>query len=425
MKHIKWLYLFVAGSLLLCSSVMAWDLTGTLTQWDTTPLRPYDIEVLNDGSVWLTNHDPSSTDWPFGKIYKIDPADGSTTVYTPPPPWVPIGFSQLVKGASNTLWITDQEDRIIHFHPGSASWVAYSLTAPTFTLPATPSGIALAPDGSVWFTCTGDRCLGRLDPGTGTFQRFAPLPADELPDHPNQITVGPDGIVWFTVGHAVAGRLGRLDPATGNFTLWDTFPVTGAKTPYGVIVLEGMVWFLDHQADRLVRYNPSTGVFTAYNTLPDMDDSHFLVADPDGIIWFTGFVSDAIGTFDPETETFNSVALASGANPMGIALSPNGQVWWAETYSMGHGGAGRFIPDQPVGITIEDGATWYHGDASMDLHCLRLFIKDGGTFNLESGTISNCGRIVRDSGGTLIRGTGTISFCGGFLPATMLLLDLL
>ena len=347
MKCVTVLFLFIAGSLLLCSPVMAWDLKGALAEWDTTPWRPYDIEVLDNGQVWLTVHDPTSTDWPFGKIFKVDPTDGSITALTPPPPWVPIGFSQLVKDASNTLWITDQEDRIIHFIP-PASWVEYPLTGAVFTLPATPNGIALAPDGSVWFTCTGDRCLGRLDPNasvTTRWKRFAPLPTNVLPDHPNQITVGPDGIVWFTVGHGAVPRLGRLDPSSGTFTLLDTLPFTGALSPYGVIVLEGMVWFLDHQANRLVRYNPSSGLFTTYNTLPDLQDAHFLVADPDGVIWLTAFVSDAIGTFDPETETFDSMPLArAGANPMGIALSPNGQVWWAETVETGHGGVGRFIP---------------------------------------------------------------------------------
>lgn len=46
---------------------MAWDLSGSLEEWDTSPLRPYDITVLPDGSAWLTYRDMPVDDWPVGK----------------------------------------------------------------------------------------------------------------------------------------------------------------------------------------------------------------------------------------------------------------------------------------------------------------------------------------------------------------------
>ena len=425
MKHLKILFLFAVSLVFVCNHAAAWELNGVLREWNITPLRPYDIAVLKNGSIWMTVHDPSSGAWPFGKIFRFNPADGSTTEFSVPPAWGSCGFVQLVGGTDDTLWITDQEDRIVHFNPATATFTPFGLNGAVFNLPATPSDIALAPDGAVWFNCTTDRCLGRLDPTTGAWQRFAPSPADALPDHPNQLTVGPDGIVWFTVGHGAVPRLGRLNPGTKVFSLLDTVPFTGAMSPFGVIVLDGMIWFLDHQANQLVRYNPGSGVFTTYNTMPDLQDAHFLIADPDGIIWLTAFVTSRIGRFAPATGTFSTVAFAGGsAYPMGIALSPGGEVWWAETVSMDHGGTGRLTPVQPLGITIGNGAVWDMNNASMDMSCLRLFIKNGGEFDVGSGSILRCGRIQRDTGGTLIRGTGSIGYCLGFLPATMLLLGL-
>jgi hypothetical protein len=52
-----------------------------------------------------------------------------------------------------------------------------------------------------------------------------------------------------------------------------------------------------------------------------------------------------IGVFDPETGTNEVIPLPAAAMPMGISISPLGEVWWSETGAgASPGGAGRFIP---------------------------------------------------------------------------------
>lgn len=63
------------------------------------------------------------------------------------------------------------------------------------------------------------------------------------------------------------------------------------------------------------------------------------------------------------------------------------------------------------GLIIRDGATLTLNDATLDLNCLDLTIEDGGTLNLGSGTIAECGPLIVSSGGDLIWGTGTIAYC--------------
>lgn len=73
------------------------------------------------------------------------------------------------------------------------------------------NGIAVHPNGSVWYTVEsqagdGDG-VGSIDPGSGT-QRFF---ATEREARPREITVGPDGNLWFTQYRR--NSIGRVTPA--------------------------------------------------------------------------------------------------------------------------------------------------------------------------------------------------------------------
>ncbi len=341
LKRLKLWVCCILGLFLICNLDVGWNLTGgLLEEWDTSPLRPYDIEVLSDGTAWLTFFEMALD---VGKVFTIDPTDGSTTEFDAP---FAARFQTLDRAADDTLWIADNLGRIVHFNPLSGTFSPFSLDPAVFNLSAYPIGIRVAPDGSVWFTCWGDNCIGRFDPDAGTWQRFPSDLADELPDPPIQIVFDDDGMTWFTIRRdvGISPGLGKLDPASGLITIW-TEP--SLLSPYGIQVVDSMVWFLDHHTNRLVRFNPATETFTSFSTLPDLEDPHFFVVDPDGIFWLTAFVSSAIGTFDPNTETFDSIVLSDPlAHPMGISLSPSGAVWWAETFRSDHGGVGRFIPNR-------------------------------------------------------------------------------
>ena len=136
MKYARILAFCALGVLLCCNLAIAWDLNGgTLEEWDSSPLRPYDIEVLSDGSAWLTLHEPALTD--VGKVFTIDPSDGSITDFEAP---FDAQFLTLDKASDDTLWIADVQDRLVHFDPTSGAFTGYPLDGATFTLPSTPLG---------------------------------------------------------------------------------------------------------------------------------------------------------------------------------------------------------------------------------------------------------------------------------------------
>jgi len=81
MKKAMILAVMVVVMLCVCPLAMGWNLGGTLQEWVTTPLRPMDIAVTSSGVPYLTYYDTGAADWPVGKIFSLNPADGSTTVF--------------------------------------------------------------------------------------------------------------------------------------------------------------------------------------------------------------------------------------------------------------------------------------------------------------------------------------------------------
>lgn len=349
-------------------AAMGWELNGGLQEWETSPLRPYDVALAADGTPYFTYLDALAPDWPKGRVFALNSADGSTTVYDAPLDWGDVGFQTIDRGPDGRLWVSDYVgSSIAAFDPAAdPPFTRYPLPASRFNLPAVPFGIRVESNGTVWFTCWEDPALGSFSLATGTadaWRRFPASLSETLPDPPVDLAFGEDGAVWFTMrsGANRAPGLGRLDPTSESIDTW-SYP--GALGPYGIQVAGTEVWFLDHQylhlpvTGALVRFDMRTERFDIYETPAELGDPHWLVLDPDGVIWLTSYTGSRIGTFNPATESFESRTLA-GEAPMGIALRPSGEVWWAETAETGEGGAGRVTvstisPDDLFWLWLED-----------------------------------------------------------------------
>jgi sugar lactone lactonase YvrE len=76
-----------------------------------------------------------------------------------------------------------------------------------------PSGIALGPDGALWFAETKANKIGRMTT-TGRITEFA-LPFDPSgPNEPGEIVAGPDGAMWFT--ESGVNKIGRIDAGSST-----------------------------------------------------------------------------------------------------------------------------------------------------------------------------------------------------------------
>src|SRR5581483_9693559 len=93
--------------------------------------------------------------------------------------------------------------------PGRFAW--FSLPHPA----SGPTTIAIAPDGTLWFTEAAGNRIGRLAPDGGSLQEF------DLPhagSSPRIITIGADGRFWFS--EHLGNRIGRI-AADGTIAEFD------------------------------------------------------------------------------------------------------------------------------------------------------------------------------------------------------------
>jgi virginiamycin B lyase len=154
---------------------------------------------------------------------------------------------------------------------------------PVPTPSSSPEGIALGPDGALWFTEYLANKIGRISTD-GDITEFPVPSAGNL----EQIVAGPDGALWFT--DVSGNQIGRIttDGAVTEFPL----PTTSSQ-PIGIAAgPDGAIWFAEAE-DRIGRIT-TDGVITEFSVAAGSIPIG-LAAGPDGTIWFTEVGSNQIG----------------------------------------------------------------------------------------------------------------------------------
>jgi streptogramin lyase len=304
---------------------------------------------------------------------------------------------------------------------GPASAEARPGDVSQFPLPAAsaPEGIAVGPDGALWFTEGGSNKIGRLTTG-GELREF-PVPTLGL--GPSEIAAGPDGNLWFTENTSAEGsrsKIGRITPdgqvsefplpewdcgsycrpwgiaAGPDGNLWFTaagmFGAVGRISPAGEITLfrlggegrgiavgpDGNLWVAvvvyerEEQAYGQIARVTTGGSVTRFRLPGEMRASD-ITAGPDGDLWFVG---DGIGHIDT-TGRITIIDAYTAGELNGIVAGPDGNIWFSSGGVL-PGGIGRvtplgmtsaFVPRYNArGVTVgPDGAIWFTGWAQSTI----------------------------------------------------------
>jgi virginiamycin B lyase len=160
------------------------------------------------GELWLASKKPESEDaW---QIERVGP-EGGVSDFSFPGAINPIQFNGLALGVEGALWATVGEPGILGpgpiSGPGRLVRVDADGTQAEFPIPGEiePQGIALGPDGNLWFTGVHGRYSGEhsSSPGIGYVGRMTPTGAISLfrtpikSAEPGAIVAVPDGRLWF------------------------------------------------------------------------------------------------------------------------------------------------------------------------------------------------------------------------------------
>jgi virginiamycin B lyase len=192
------------------------------------------------------------------------------------------------------------------------------------------------PAGYVWFCGQGGGYLGRLDPRSGAFERFA------LHDEPgpHNLIVDGAGAVWFAGN--TTGHIGRFDPATGVITR-HALPDPAARDPHTLIWDgAGNIWFTVQHGNFIGRLDPARGETRLVALETPHARPYGIAVDAGNRPWAALFGTNRIATVDPQSFTLREIALPrADARPRRLAVTTNGDVWYGDYAG---GVLGRYRP---------------------------------------------------------------------------------
>ena len=154
---------------------------------------------------------------------------------------------------------------------------------------------------------------------------LAPFKADD----PHTAAFDAQGILWFTVQGG--NMVGRLDPKTTKIDLKEV--PTESALPYGIqINSKGIPIFCELGTNKMGSINPQTLAITEY-PLPEGARPRRLAIAADDTVYFTDFKGGHLGWLITTTRAVKMLPSPGGAdsNPYGIAITPNGHVWYSES----------------------------------------------------------------------------------------------
>jgi virginiamycin B lyase len=211
----------------------------------------------------------------------------------------------------------------LHIDTGKVS--EYPLKTPGVN----PHGIAVGPDGIVWYAGY-PSVLGKIDPTTGIVEEIpVPLMDNGSPTMPHSVIVASNGKVWLTESDRMGqehGSISSYDPVTGEFS---RYVLEIGDSPYGIIEHEGLIWFALIRPGKIGFLDPQTGEMEIFATPTPNSGVRRLRFDPKGRLWFGEWGTDKIGMFDPATQQFTEYDLPFPSSPYGVYTDRNGYVWLA------------------------------------------------------------------------------------------------
>lgn len=253
-----------------------------------------------------------------------------------------------------TVWFTiDFSDAIGLFRNGKIERLSKG------TRNLEPIGLAAVPDGSAWYTDSSARVISHIS-RSGEITSF-PLstPIARL----GRLAVAPDGSVWF----AEISSYSITQLKDGKFTRYVIESIRGG--PYGVAIdAEGTVWATLQSGNALVRIS-AEGEMTEIEVPTRASLPTDIAVDSTGAVWFLEFRANKIGRYANNKFTEFQIPGNEKAGLTGLAIAPDDSVWFGmlRTHSLGRFHNGVFkkfrLPRsdaRPYSVAVDtSGNVWY------------------------------------------------------------------
>jgi streptogramin lyase len=146
---------------------------------------------------------------------------------------------------------------------------------------------------------------------------------------PFKIVTGAPGEAWFTLpAESALGRLVVTSASEYSYQVYELPETDGL--PYDLVYTPEAIWLTERDGYRVTRFDPTGEVFTAYPLPHDSAPSGIALA-PDGKIWFAGANDDRLYRLDPADPGSSLTVFQHTEHPdngfEGIVVAPNGYPW--------------------------------------------------------------------------------------------------
>jgi virginiamycin B lyase len=269
----------------------------------------HELALGPDGDVWVTQQDQS-------RLVRITPSH--RVRYFPLRPG--LGPHGIAFDRHGHMWITLQfVNQIAEVTRNGKIIHAYKIP-----VPGEPHGLAIAADGSVWWTGKYGSVIGRLDPRSGRMKVF------RLPyrySQPIFIARG-CGAMYFT--ELTNNTIGSI--TVGGKIKEYRIPGQGSR-PIAVAIRHCQVWFTQERGGYFGVLTPRTGRFARYPIPMRSDLLASLAFDRTGTLWLelNGPQGQAeIGRVGPDMKVTLFPVPTQNATLHRIILGPGGDMWFTE-----------------------------------------------------------------------------------------------
>ena len=176
-----------------------------------------------------------------------------------------------------------------------------------------PHGVIVGPDGAPWITDGGLNAIVRVDPVSLEVEVF-PLPADRPDVNLNTAVFDASGTQWFT---GQAGVYGRLRPSSDEVEIFDA---PRGEGPYGITATpDGGVYYASLAGSHVGRIDTATGAATILEPPTAGQGTRRVWSDSRGRIWASQWNAGQVAVYDPETDGWQEWRLP-GDDPQAYAV---------------------------------------------------------------------------------------------------------
>jgi virginiamycin B lyase len=245
--------------------------------------------------------------------------DGSVKEFSLADVFTGFGVSMTV-GADKNFYILDESPNVVRVTEKGKASVFQIPSGDTTSI----DGLALGPDGNVWFAEFDH--IAKITPA-GKITEFA-YPSGYSSNNYGGVTAGSDGNVWFA--QSTGNAIGRIAPSTGKITM---FPISVSCTPAPVVLAnDGNVWFTCLTTSPLVGRITPRGKITTFavgGTFSFNETEQFCSRGPDGDPWCASRNDGNIFRVNSKTQKVTTFTphLGSGVSPDALAAGADGNVW--------------------------------------------------------------------------------------------------